>query len=148
MAKVYALSLKQPWAALLAAGRKSIEVRRWPTARRGLILIHAARISDERPEAWKHVDAELQPLAKQCGGFVGMAELTRCTPYRSLEAFLVDRSAHLNEPEWFAPPVLYGFGFREQRILPFQRYPGWMRFFPVDWDDATATILTRTHDCS
>src|SRR5204863_2700985 len=39
---VYALSLKQPWAALLVHGRKSVEVRSWPTARRGRVLIHAA----------------------------------------------------------------------------------------------------------
>jgi len=50
--KQYGLSLKQPWAALLANGHKTIEVRRWPTARRGRILIHAARVPDERPEAW------------------------------------------------------------------------------------------------
>ena len=30
----YALSLKQPWAALLVHGLKSIEVRRWAAARR------------------------------------------------------------------------------------------------------------------
>ena len=28
----YALSLKQPWAALVVFGRETIEVRRWPTA--------------------------------------------------------------------------------------------------------------------
>ncbi len=140
MAKVYALSLKQPWAALLAAGRKTIEVRRWPTSRRGRILIHAARVADERPEAWQHVDADLATLARQCGGFIGTAELTACTAYRALETFLRDRAAHLNEAEWFVPPVLYGFCFREPRIVPFQKYPGWMRFFPVDWDEAAATV--------
>src|SRR3712207_8348570 len=31
----YALSVKQPWAALLAAGVKTVEVRTWPTNRRG-----------------------------------------------------------------------------------------------------------------
>ena len=30
----FALSIKQPWAALLVHGQKTIEVRRWPTARR------------------------------------------------------------------------------------------------------------------
>lgn len=144
MAKIYALSLKQPWAALLAAGRKTVEVRRWPTARRGRILLHAARISDERPEAWAHVDAELEPLARLCGGFIGTAELSGCTPYRSLEAFVRDRAAHLNEPEWFVPPVLYGFSFRSPQIVPFQRYPGWMRFFPVEWDDVAASVSAPT----
>ena len=31
----YALSVKQPWATLLVHGLKTIEVRAWPTARRG-----------------------------------------------------------------------------------------------------------------
>jgi len=132
MPKLYALSLKQPWAALLVCGKKSIEVRRWPTARRGRILIHAALVSDERPEAWAHVDNELEPLARQVGGIIGMAELLSCTPYRTLEAFVRDQAAHLNKPEWFMPPVLYGFCFRAQQVLPFHRYPGWMRFFPVE----------------
>src|SRR6516164_1264126 len=51
----HALSLKQPWATLLVHGRKTIEVRRWATRRRGLLLIHAARLPDPRREAWKHV---------------------------------------------------------------------------------------------
>lgn len=144
MAKLYALSLKQPWAALLVCGRKRIEVRRWPTARRGRILIHAARVSDDRPEAWAHIDNELEPLARKCGGMLGMAELTACTPYRSLEAFAGDRAAHLNEAEWFVPPILYGFSFQQPQIVPFQRYPGWMRFFPVEWDDALACLMTPT----
>ena len=36
---MYALSIKQPWAALVVQGLKTIEIRRWPTARRGQILI-------------------------------------------------------------------------------------------------------------
>src|SRR3954471_13491876 len=78
----YALSLKQPWAALLAHGRKTIEIRRWPTARRGIVLIHAARIPDERPEAWAQVPPELADAARLCGGIIGVADLTSCIPYR------------------------------------------------------------------
>src|SRR5947208_522484 len=59
----YALSLKQPWAALLAAGRKTVEVRRWPTPRRGPVLIHAARVPDPRPQAWALVPPELAEAA-------------------------------------------------------------------------------------
>ena len=39
----YALSVRQPWAALLVAGRKTVEVRTWSTAVRGRVFIHAAR---------------------------------------------------------------------------------------------------------
>src|ERR1700733_10332889 len=107
--KHYALSLKQPWAALLVHGRKSIEVRSWPTPRRGKILIHASRLSDARPEAWIHVPPELMEAAHQIGGIIGAAQLTDCVPYRTLGQFVADRALHLNEPTWYRPPVLYGF---------------------------------------
>lgn len=141
MTKLYALSLKQPWAALLVAGVKTVEVRRWATARRGRVLIHAARIPDDRPEAWAHVPFELEPLARKQGGILGAAELGSCVAYRNLEAFLADRQQHLNEPGWFEPPVLYGFRFNTPEIFPFRPYSGWMRFFPVDWDASATSEL-------
>jgi hypothetical protein len=131
MAQEYALSLKQPWSALLVAGRKSVEVRNWRTARTGRILIHAARVPDPRPEAWVHVPPDLKPLAELAGGIIGAAELTGCLEYQTPEAFAADRAKHLNEPEWFQPPVLYGFTFAAMEVLPFRKLPGWMRFFPV-----------------
>jgi hypothetical protein len=129
--QVYALSLKQPWATLLVYGRKTVEVRRWPTARRGLVLIHAARVPDLRNEAWSLVPAELQEAAQLMGGIVGAGELTDCIPYRSQEAFSADRGRHLNDPTWFHGPVLYGFSFAHPRVLPFRACSGWMRFFRV-----------------
>src|SRR5437016_12260484 len=71
---VFALSIKQPWAALVVAGLKTIEIRRWPTARRGRILIHAAAVPDERPEAWRHVPNDSQQLAELRGGVIGSVE--------------------------------------------------------------------------
>jgi hypothetical protein len=131
--KEYALSLKQPWAALLANGLKTIEVRRWPTARRGRVLIHAARVPDERPEAWAHVPPHLLDMACLRGGILGVGELMDCKPYPSLDAFLADRTHHLNEPEWFEPK-LFGFTFANLSVMPFRAFPGWMRFFPIDDD--------------
>jgi hypothetical protein len=127
----YALSLKQPWAALLAHGLKTIEVRRWPTARRGRILIHAARVPDERPQAWAHVPSQWLETAQLLGGIIGAGDLTDCLTYRTLEAFQADQHRHLNDPSWFQP-VLYGFSFTNLTVLPFRRYPGWMRFFVVE----------------
>jgi hypothetical protein len=129
--KTYALSLKQPWAALLIHGYKSVEVRKWPTARRGRVLIHAAGVSDPRPEAWAWVPPELTDVARQVGGIIGAAELTGCRAYRSLAEFESDQHLHLNDPSWFQPPTLYGFTFANMKVLPFRRLPGWMRFFPV-----------------
>jgi hypothetical protein len=127
-----ALSLKQPWAALLAHGLKTVEVRRWPTRRRGPVLIHAARVPDDRPEAWAHVPAELREAARLGGGIVGVGRLTGCLAYRTLAAFLADQARHLNDPSWFEPPLLYGFTFTELTVLPFRACAGNVRFFTVD----------------
>jgi hypothetical protein len=127
----YALSLKQPWAALLVHGRKVIEVRRWPTSYRGRILIHAARVPDERPEGWALVSPELRETARLGGGIIGAGTLVDCKSYTSAESFGADCSGHRNDPSWFEPPVLYGFVFEDLAELPFRRYPGWVRIFEV-----------------
>jgi len=41
-----ALSVKQPWASLIARGHKTIEVRTWSTSYRGPLLICASRRPD------------------------------------------------------------------------------------------------------
>jgi hypothetical protein len=128
---LYALSIKQPWATLVVAGLKSVEVRRWPTSRRGQVLIHAARVPDPRELGWKLVPPELSESAQLAGGIVGMAELTECLAYHDLESFNADQAKHRNDPTWFLEPVLYGFQFANPVSLAFRPYPGWMRFFPV-----------------
>jgi hypothetical protein len=128
---LFALSLKQPWATLLVTGLKTIEVRRWPTARRGRILIHAARKPDERAEAWALVPEEWKEASQQLGGIVGAGTITDCIAYRTPEGFAADQFKHLNQPSWFESPVLYGFTFTKPEVLPFRSVAGWMRFFPV-----------------
>jgi hypothetical protein len=127
----YALSLKQPWATLLVHGRKTVEVRGWPTTRRGRVLIHAARVPDDRPEGWALVPPELREEARLLRGIIGAGDLWSCIAYRSVQAFTADQARHLNEPSWFKPPLLYGFTFINLQVLPFRPCPGWMRFFPV-----------------
>ena len=134
---VYALSIKQPWAALVVAGLKTIEIRRWPTARRGRILIHAARVPDARDVAWQYVTPQVQALAELRGGIIGAVELTDCRTYKDLASFVADQTAHRNEPAWFEPPQLYGFVFTSPQVVPFKTYPGWFRFFPVKGWEAT-----------
>lgn len=130
--KEYALSLKQPWAALLVHGLKTIEIRRWPTARRGRVLIHASSVKDERPEGWALLRSALLDEEQQLGGIVGAGEITGCVTYRSLEDFVSDQEKHRNEPSWFEGPVVYGFVFANVTETLFRPYPGWMRFFPVE----------------
>lgn len=127
-----ALSLKQPWATLLANGLKTMEIRKWPTTQRGFILIHASKIVDDRPEGWKHVTEELRDVSQLRGGILGSAYLTGCICYRTAKAFVQDQRLHLNEADWFEGPRMYGFTFTRATPLPFRKYPGWMRFFPVE----------------
>jgi hypothetical protein len=125
----YALSLKQPWAALLAHGLKTVEVRSWRTRQRGRVLIHAARLPDPRPEAWACVPPELLPSTRLAGGIVGVGELLECRTYRNRTEFTADRDRHRNQSDWFRPPRLYGFVFVNLAVLPFAPCPGQTRFF-------------------
>lgn len=139
MATHYALSVKQPWAALLVHGLKTIEVRGWPTARRGPILIHAARVPDERPEASEaqsRMSSEGLETAQLLGGIIGVAEISGHRVYRSVEEFHADHLFHLNDPSWFEPPRLHGLVFSNPKVLPFYPCPGKMRVFKMEWDDA------------
>lgn len=142
----HALSLKQPWAALLAAGRKTVEVRRWATAYTGTLLIHAARIPDPRPEAWACVPEELREAARLEGGVVGVGTLTGCKRYRTPDEFVADRHLHLNDPAWFEERGLVGMCFRDLRPMVFQRVPGYVRIFEVALDAELPPVPPRPDD--
>jgi ASCH domain len=130
--RLVALSVRQPWAALLVGGRKTIDVRTWPTKLRGAILIHAGKVPDKRPDGWVWVDSpDLSVYANSTGGVIGIADLVECVTYRSAEAFAADRGRHRNSVEWFRPPVLYGFRFENPRPVRFEPYKGNTFFFPV-----------------
>src|SRR5690242_9185108 len=111
--KLPAISVKQPWAALLVAGVKTVEVRTWGTRLRGRVLIHAAKTADPRAEGWALLTTpELKALALLRGGAIGSAELTACVRYRTAESFARAAERHRNAPDWFVPAGLYGFVFQ------------------------------------
>lgn len=126
-----ALSLRQPWAALVAAGRKSIEVRRWPSQQRGRIYIHAAKLPDNRPEAWTWVDDEARSLTTRVGGIIGIVEMTGCLEYRSPSSFRADRTLHFNAVNWYLPPLMYGFVLSRPKVIRFRPIIGNIKFFAV-----------------
>jgi hypothetical protein len=129
----YALSIKQPWAGLIVAGKKTVEVRTWPTARRGPVLIHTGKIPDPRPEAWVHVTTQtLKKLCQVRGGIIGQAELVDCVDYSQPVDFLKDVPKHLNNPAWYQPGRMFGFRFVQARPVPFFPYKGNTVFFVVE----------------
>lgn len=128
-----AISVKQPWAALLVAGIKSVEVRTWTTRTRGPVLIHASKAPDPRPDGWALVDTpELRALAALRGGVIGVADLTSCVRYRTAEAFARATDAHRNNPDWFRPAGLFGFVFQNPRVIAYHACPGRTLFFAVE----------------
>ncbi len=72
-----ALSVKQPWASLIADGEKNIEVRSWSTPHRGPLLI----CSGARPDA-EHalLDDQGHAIDLPLGVLLAEVELTDCRP--------------------------------------------------------------------
>ena len=104
------LSLKQPFAELVASGKKKIELRKWSTKFRGEFLIHASKIPDK--EAMKRFDFRGLPY----GFIVGKATLIDVKDYRkNKKEFKKDKNLHL------ADESFGNFGFvleNVERIKP------------------------------
>ena len=127
-----AISVKQPWAALIVAGLKTIEIRTWPTRKRGRVLIHAGKMVDDRPEGWSRiVTPELRTASELRGGIVGIADVIGCKSYTTAKTFAADTELHLNDPGWFKPPRLYGFVFRTVQPVEFYPCVGQTLFFRI-----------------
>jgi len=54
-----AISVKQPWANLIASGRKTIETRTWSTSFRGSLLIVSSRVPPIAPAGFALAVVEL-----------------------------------------------------------------------------------------
>lgn len=74
MNKIYALSIRQPWAELILEGRKKMELRSWSTDYRGRLWVHTGRKSDLELERFYG----FTDLFK--GGYLGVADLTDVIP--------------------------------------------------------------------
>ncbi len=113
------LSIRQPWAWLIATGQKDVENRSWPTSFRGEFLIHAGKIFDDEGYRWITSKMGLRMPDQsefERGGIVGVAEIYDCvTKY--------------NSPWFFGP---YGFVLKGARPLQFTKLNGQRGFFDVD----------------
>lgn len=69
-----AITIKQPWATLIAEGYKEYEFRTWKTKFRGKVLIHAGKgIDKEAMERYKYLNLEYPS-----GQIIAEAEITDC----------------------------------------------------------------------
>lgn len=72
---VRALTIRQPWASLIAHADKRVESRTWSTGWRGTLLIHAAKSPD-----LDYPDAELWRGGGVRAAIVAVARLADCHP--------------------------------------------------------------------
>jgi ASCH domain len=79
-----ALSIKQPWANLIAAGEKTIETRTWATNYRGPILIVSSKT----------------PKIEPAGFALAIADLADCRPMTRLDEPAARCSVYPNAHSW------------------------------------------------
>lgn len=95
------LSIQQPYAWLIASGRKDIENRGWPTPYRGPVLIHAGlRHYGDADDAARDLLAYGEVFAY--GAIIGACEMVACV--------------RKSDSEWFNGP--FGFVLRDQVMFP------------------------------
>lgn len=71
-----ALNLRQPWADMVAIGKKRIETRMWRTHYRGRLLIVASKIRPDDVPHYRHWPKERLAF----GAAVAIVELLDCVP--------------------------------------------------------------------
>lgn len=115
------LSIKQPWAWLIVNGFKDIENRKWATAMKGRVYIHASKVFDDEGYQYvkKYFPTINMPVKAEfdMGGLVGIVEITDCV------------TKH-NSP-WFEGT--FGFVLRNPQKIKFVPYKGNLKFFEVNY---------------
>lgn len=123
------LSLKQPYADLLAFGEKTIELRKWNTKFRGEFLIHASKNIDI--EACERLDIDIDKLT--IGAMIGSAFLYDVKEYSNQEEFNKDKQKHFSIVTKYFDGYKYGFLIRNARMFKKSiPYPGKLMFFEVE----------------
>ncbi|MBP3635051.1 MAG: ASCH domain-containing protein [Bacilli bacterium] len=106
------ITIKQPWATLIAEGYKEYEFRTWKTKYRGQILIHAGKGIDKKAmDRFKHLNLEY-PIGK----IIAKATITDCikvtNEFRKVlktKNLLVYKNA-INNEDWD------GYGFKLENV--------------------------------
>lgn len=133
-----ALSLKQPFAWLIANSYLLVDDRSWGTQYRGPILIHASKGLYE--EYYRHIklntDIPIPDKDKlEYGGVVGIAKLVFCGKPDELHAGLSrEQRAHFGGVH----PEYYGFLFAQATPLPLLPCAGKLGIFELDVDKLLA----------
>lgn len=117
----------QPYAELVIAGRKSIELRVWNTKFRGRFYVHASKKTD----IGACRDLGIDPRALINGAILGSVEIYKVKRYKSRKEFLSDSGKHLASFKKFGKSK-YGFLLKNPRRLKKPiKYKGRLNFFNV-----------------
>lgn len=106
------ITVKQPFATLIAEGLKEYEFRTWKTKYRGEILIHAGKGIDKKAvERYKHLNLEYPT-----GCIIAKAIITDCIKIDDVARKMLDQknsfvySSIIKHTEW------NGYGFKLENI--------------------------------
>jgi predicted transcriptional regulator len=135
------LSLKQPFADLLALGEKTVELRKWKTKFRGKFLVHASKNIDI--EACERLDIDIDNLRK--GAIIGSAFLYDVKEYKNQDEFNKDKQKHFSIISKYFDGYKYGFLVKDAKMFKTSiPYSGKLGFFEVD-DFNTNNNLNSTN---
>ncbi len=122
------LSLKQPYAELLAIGKKTIESRKWCTNFRGDFYIHTSKNIDI--EACEYYRINGDTVTK--GSIIGKANLYDVKKYQNNDEFILDKNKHLSLKK-HDNRITYGYLIKDaikfNNSIP---YVGKLGFFEVN----------------
>lgn len=129
-----ALSLKQPYAWLIANGYLLVDDRTWGSQYRGPMLIHASKgLYESYYDYLKaNTDIPLPPKEELAyGGVVGIANLVLCCqPGNMPKDISREQRAHFGDVH----DEYFGFLFEDATPLPFMACRGKLGIFEIDVD--------------
>ena len=110
------ITIKEPFATLIAEGYKEYEFRTWKTKYRGDILIHAGKGIDKKAmERFKHLN-----LNYSCGKIIAKATITDCVYVdEEFAKKMVSKDplvykGLINKDDWD------GYGFKLENVTPIE----------------------------
>ena len=118
-----ALSLQQPWAELIASGRKTIETRTWNTKFKGEFYIHASKTINLKAAK------KLKVKNFVTGALIGKARLVDVKKYKNSKDFQKDNKKHLA----LAKYKPYGYILKNAKRIKPIKYKGALNFFDVQF---------------
>ena len=106
------ITIKQPWATLIAEGYKEYEFRTWKTKHRGELLIHAGKGIDKKAiERFKYLNLEYPS-----GCIIAKVNLTDCIEINDDERRMLKEKNDLVYSNVISDKEWKGYGFKLEEV--------------------------------